>query len=722
MVSFLGKRVRTPLRLRHYVWVVATGWTLLVGVVAVAVRLNEENQIEEGALAIARTAYHRDRHWTSLLGTVYVPVTPQVEADLKSSGLPNTIVTTGTGEHLTLLSPAHVRDILSSTSQTPLRIRTRITSMRPSRPENAPDAWEEGALKALEAGEVEASTVADIDGVPHLRFIGALYTEEQCLRCHAAAADRPGTLRGGVSITVSLEPFWSLARQHTSIGMMALVLLWVVGLGGIATGSARVKRRIVERDLAIEGRLRAKMEQERMKSALQESEERYRRIVDTAQEGIWEIDEQGRTTFVNHSMANMLGSTVENMLGRPMYDFMDDTARGEAERNLARRREKVAEQHDFRLRRSDGTNLWTIMSTNPIFDREGNFRGALAIVTDITERMQTEQALSVSESRYRDLFENNSAGVYRTTLDGVIVDCNSAVAGLLGYASPDELKRARVKDFYFDPHEREEFLVALRHTGSLTAYSMRLRRRDGEAIWVLANVTLGETSIQGTLVDVTLQRHAQEALHESEKRLRLEQMRVRIAADLHDEIGSTLSSISVFNEMLRQEIRGAAPRALHLLRRVEDNVRVAQDSLHEIVWTIDPQNDSLENILLKLQQHAVELLEARGIRFESLISEQPVAIALPMEKRRQVYLVIKEALNNLVKHAVCTEAFLDVYVDDGFLALTVRDNGKGFERTAVRTGDGLRNMEARASSIGATLSISSGEALGTSVTIRVPIA
>jgi len=472
----------------------------------------------------------------------------------------------------------------------------------------------------------------------------------------------------------------------------------------------------------MEERLRDLMERKRVESALAESEERYRRIVNTIQEGIWEIDAEGRTTFVNRPMAEMLGSTTDAMMGRSMFDFMDDSARLEAERNLERRREHVAEQHDFRFRRSDGSNLWAMLSTNPIFDGDGNFLGALAMAMDITVRKRSEETLQMSEKLYRSLFDDNLAGVFRTTLDGRILAANIAVTHMLGYSSPDELMAHHVENLYFKEADRVAFVERLTKDGELRAHQKRMKRKDGSELWVLENVTLIVDIIHATMIDISEQLRVQEALRHSEERLRLEQMRTQIASDLHDEIGSTLSSISVFNEMLKHELSGSPPRTIQLSQRIEENVRGVQESLHEIVWTIDPENDSLENILLVLQSKAAELLEARGIRFEFMVPEEPVGVHLPMEKRRQVYLIFKEALNNLVKHSSCSQVFMGVYLFEGLFVLTLRDNGKGFARSNVRAGNGLRNMEARAAGIGATLAVDSTQGTGTTVTFRLPLA
>ncbi len=129
-------------------------------------------------------------------------------------------------------------------------------------------------------------------------------------------------------------------------------------------------------------------------NALRESEERYRTIVATAHEGIWVVDAAAITTYVNQHMADMLGYAVNEMIGCSLYEFMDDAARAEAQAAFERRRRGIKETYDFRFRRKDGTDLWTIISTSPLYDSAGNFSGALGMITDITERKQTEARLA----------------------------------------------------------------------------------------------------------------------------------------------------------------------------------------------------------------------------------------------------------------------------------------------------------------------------------------
>jgi PAS domain S-box-containing protein len=130
--------------------------------------------------------------------------------------------------------------------------------------------------------------------------------------------------------------------------------------------------------------------------ALKQSEEKFRTIIETAQEGIWTLDAQSETTYVNEAMGKMIGYTVEEMMGKSLYDFMDDEGKIDAHEKMERRKEGIKEKHDFRFKHKNGSDLWTIISTNPILDSNNKFIGALGMLTDITKRKEMEEELKSS--------------------------------------------------------------------------------------------------------------------------------------------------------------------------------------------------------------------------------------------------------------------------------------------------------------------------------------
>lgn len=134
-------------------------------------------------------------------------------------------------------------------------------------------------------------------------------------------------------------------------------------------------------------------ERKQIETALRESEEMFRSIVSTAQEGVWLLDAEAKTSYVNQRMADMLGYNADEMIGCSLFDFMDEAARQDAEQNFERRRQGIQEQHDFRFRRKNGTDLWAIVSPNPMVRSDGKFLGVLGMITDITERKQAEEEM-----------------------------------------------------------------------------------------------------------------------------------------------------------------------------------------------------------------------------------------------------------------------------------------------------------------------------------------
>ncbi|MBD2537841.1 PAS domain S-box protein [Coleofasciculus sp. FACHB-SPT36] len=157
---------------------------------------------------------------------------------------------------------------------------------------------------------------------------------------------------------------------------------------GNVIGLVGVSRDITERKAAEE--------------ALRESEERYRHFIETALEGIWVIDAENKTIFVNRTLAEMLGYSIEEMQGKSLFDFMDDEGKAIAARQVELRRQGIEAKIDFKLCRKDGSFRWAIVSTSPIFDSAGNYAGAFAMITDITDRRQAEEALRESEARLRE--------------------------------------------------------------------------------------------------------------------------------------------------------------------------------------------------------------------------------------------------------------------------------------------------------------------------------
>ncbi len=137
-----------------------------------------------------------------------------------------------------------------------------------------------------------------------------------------------------------------------------------------------------------------------------ESDDRYRQLIENVLEGVWVIDTEAKLTFVNPRIAEIFGYTVEEMIGKSIFSLVDKKSASVLNRTLERRKRGVKEWYDFGFMRKDGTQVYTRVSGTPIFDDEGNYQGAIAIIADITDRKRAEDALRESEERYRVLSES----------------------------------------------------------------------------------------------------------------------------------------------------------------------------------------------------------------------------------------------------------------------------------------------------------------------------
>jgi signal transduction histidine kinase len=166
--------------------------------------------------------------------------------------------------------------------------------------------------------------------------------------------------------------------------------------------------------------------------------------------------------------------------------------------------------------------------------------------------------------------------------------------------------------------------------------------------------------------------------------------------------------------------RDSADRTAAHVEQISSTVRQATDALDEIVWAINPQNDTLPHLVNYLGQFAVEFLRTANIRCRADLPDHPPHEPVPADVRHNLFLIMKESLNNIVRHAAATEVSLRVGVDDGSVTLIVEDNGRGFEEESLRDGaNGLRNMRQRCGEIGGELQITSTPGKGTKVMLKV---
>jgi PAS domain S-box-containing protein len=274
---------------------------------------------------------------------------------------------------------------------------------------------------------------------------------------------------------------------------------------------------------------KAELKRGEIEETLRESEQRYRQIVDTADEGIWVFDKDYMTTFVNRRMADMLGYEQKEMLGKNMSAFLFQEDLVDFHDKVARRGAGIADRYERRIQRKDKTVLWALVSATPIMGAENDFQGSFAMCTDITERKHAEEALLLSEAKFRSIFEHAVEGMFQSTPEGRLITVNPSMARIFAFDSPEEMV-SRVTNIghqlYTNSDDRRTFKELLENKGVAGGFEAQFARKDGTPMWGSLNVRAVKDKhdnimhYEGALVDITARKEAEEALRTSEEKYR----------------------------------------------------------------------------------------------------------------------------------------------------------------------------------------------------------
>lgn len=208
---------------------------------------------------------------------------------------------------------------------------------------------------------------------------------------------------------------------------------------------------------------------------------------------------------------------------------------------------------------------------------------------------------------------------------------------------------------------------------------------------------------------------------EADKQQAIEKERNRISRDMHDDLGSGLTKIAILSEVAKKQMP-EPEKAKEQLEKISLSSRELVDSLQDIIWVLNPANDTLESLAAYIREYTLKFVEPFSLVTGFDYPEQFAAIQLSEEKRRNVFLTVKESLHNIARHAHCTRVDISITEEPGAFTLLIRDNGRGFDTGNTRMfGNGLKNMENRISQAGGNYQISSAPEKGTLTIIRMPV-
>jgi signal transduction histidine kinase/ligand-binding sensor domain-containing protein len=203
--------------------------------------------------------------------------------------------------------------------------------------------------------------------------------------------------------------------------------------------------------------------------------------------------------------------------------------------------------------------------------------------------------------------------------------------------------------------------------------------------------------------------------------LRMQAMRNEISKDLHDDLGATLGSISILSEVAKNNMKsGTQDQIYSLLTKISNNAREMVDKMSDIVWAINPKNENLERIIQRLTDFSMTACGSKDIKMEIHADDSCLKQVLPLEAVKNIYLIVKEAMNNAIKHSDCRHLYVSFKTIPSGLDISIIDDGKGFDPQRIRNGNGLVNMESRVKEMKGKFTIHS-EKKNTLVGLRIPI-
>jgi PAS domain S-box-containing protein len=745
------KNIRQPAiriaRIKFHILLGAVFWTAIIGLSLLWNILYINNQTLSKANIMTNLAFDKDvsfRNWLTFHGGVYVPATRETVPNPYLNVLERDILLP-TGKSLTLMNPAYVMRQYYVKFEKNEDVKGHITSLKPLRPENRPDSWEEQSLRDFEAGKKETTTIQIIDGREYVRFMKPFITIKGCLKCHASQGYKEGEIRGGISVSVTMDSLRKLERSQVAMVSTIHVFLWGLILGGIFFLGSKIMRSELKR-----------FEAENELIASEKSLAEAQRI---AHIGNWEWNIVSNKLHGSTEMYQVFGRPPQSLTA--YEDFLnsihpDDREYAKKSLNEAINGGKPYNIH-HRIVLPDGEMRYVEEQGEVRFDESRRPVVMLGTAQDITERKRAEEALR----KIRDLLNATGrmakVGGWELDIKTLKLVWTEEVYLIHEVDMSYEPTVSKAIDFY-GPQSRPIIEQAVQRAiehGEPFNLELEFITAKNNHRWVhaIGDADQEHFKVFGTFQDISERKQLEEALQKSHDELEEqvrertaelvktneevrrisgkllsahEEERKRIAGEIHDILGSGLSAIKFKIEDVMQRIGNAS--------------NVVSEYLDPVVPLIQETIAECRRIQMNLRP---PMLDDLGLlptlswffrRFQTIYPNISVEQAMDIEEedvpgplKIVIFRVIQEAVNNAAKYSQADLVGQSLRKQDGQMELVIRDNGRGFDLgeafypKRARKGLGLTSIKERVELSGGYFFIESTEGKGTVIRAVWPV-
>ncbi|NQT63945.1 MAG: PAS domain S-box protein [Candidatus Marinimicrobia bacterium] len=377
-----------PQNLKLMFWLIGSAGTLAIVISMIIATISVRDTTLAEARMVARGSIHKDilyQRWNAMHGGVYV-YKPGLEPEPKNTNEEGYGTTTPSIEQLTLIDPTTmVQQVLESTKEE-YGIISHITSLTADDSAYTPDKWEEKALRAIEMGSDEISSLELLDDQEYLRLMHPLTVEAECIECHEDQEFTLGNIRGGISVHVPMDPLKALSKKKLVLLGLGHVIVWLIGIISLTFGMSKLRKQNLQRSLAEE--------------ALHKSEEQFRVLYHNSPDMyVSVLPSDGSIRQCNDTLLSKTGYSREEIIGSPIFKMYHDDSLTEAKKAFHQFVETGAiKDKELILKRKDGSKIDVSLNVDVIRDERGKILHSVSSWRDITERKQAQKVLAESNS------------------------------------------------------------------------------------------------------------------------------------------------------------------------------------------------------------------------------------------------------------------------------------------------------------------------------------